>query len=98
MDQSIFDIIDNLSSDELKTLSLYISHKRNSWNSQVKIKDVCYDFELKQKLLSSGIENMEQLKSNGTIGLPESMWEKVGWMIKTFDFDKLEAKHHSKRK
>lgn len=97
MDKSIFQIVDKLSLDELQTLSLYISNKINSWNTQVNIEEICYDFELKEKLLSMGIKNMDQLKKNGVIGLPESMWEKAGWMIKTFDFDKLEYKQYNKK-
>lgn len=97
MDKSIFQIVDKLSLDELQTLSLYISGKINSWNSQINIEDICYDFELKEKLLSMGIKNMDQLKKNGVIKLPESMWEKAGWMIRTFDFDKLETKYYKKK-
>ncbi len=97
MDQSIFRIIDKLSIDELRALSSYISEKMNSWNSQIKIEDICYDFELKQKLLSIGITNMDQLKNNGIRGLPESMWEKTGWMIRTFDFDRLEVKYYKRK-
>lgn len=93
----MLNMIDNLSKNELKTLSLYISKKINSWNTQVNIEEICYDFELKEKLLSIGINNMEQLKNNGLRGLPESMWEKAGWMIKTFDFDRLEYKHYNKK-
>lgn len=98
MDDYLKRKLDSLSIDELKEVRFYLNYKINSWNSQIPIKDICYDYELKTFLLSMGITNMEELKNNGVRGLPESLIEKAYFLLTRFDFDRLERKYEEKNR
>lgn len=39
---------------------------------------------------------MQQLKNNGTNGIPISLVEKTLWTIKTYDFDSIEKNYKKK--
>lgn len=93
--KSVINNLERFSLDELKKLRSQIdreiiSREDISWNSRISVDDFCYDYEMLSTLKRLGITNMQQLKNNGTNGIPSSLVEKTLWTIKTYDFDGIE--------
>lgn len=99
--KSVINNLERFSLDELKKLRSQIdreiiSREDSSWNSRIGVDDICYDYEMLSTLKKLGITNMQQLKNNGTNGIPSSLVEKTLWTIKTYDFDSIEKNYKKK--
>ena len=99
--KNIINNLERFSLNELKELrrqidSEIINRENSSWNSRIGVDDICYDYELLSTLKKLRITNMQQLKNNGTNGIPISLVEKTLWTIKTYDFDRIEKNYKKK--
>lgn len=99
--KNIINNLERFSLNELKELRRQIdieiiNREDSSWNSRIGVDDICYDYEMLSTLKKLGIINMQQLKNNGTNGIPISLVEKTLWTIKTYDFDSIEKNYKKK--
>lgn len=101
MNKKMKKAIDNMSLPELRNIQAYIdkriqSSDKRSWNSRIKIDEICLDYELRQFLDQNNIHTMQDFKENGLSHIPESLIDKANWTLKMFDFDGLEKQYRKK--